>query len=95
METLVEPTVVKITRLQLPSDLSPVEHFIGLLVDEKGGHMLAPEIGKALFLAGDKSKLPWLFRTDTIYSIQVFNKSWLITTENGARFLVENEREFQ
>lgn len=91
------PNVVKVTRLSKgPGDLGPVEHFVGNLCDVEGNDIETPEVGRPIYLSGDsKADLPWLFASDPIYRLEVYEDHWLVLTEQGTRYEIRNDRVVQ
>ena len=91
------PTVVKVSRVPNVSagDLSKADTVTGYLVDVEGNDLQSPEIGKPICLAGDVKDEPWLFRTDDVYRVEVYEAGWKIMTEKGVIYTVENQRQYQ
>jgi hypothetical protein len=91
-----EPVTVRVTRLlkEDKADLESPEHYIGYLVNEWGHPVESPEVGSPIFLSGQGSQQPWIFSTDTVSRIEVYNGQWIVDTEFNHAYLVENARDF-
>lgn len=90
------PNLVKVTRIRRgPSDQCPSESYTGFLVDEYGDNMDSPEIGTGVYVAGQDSKQPWIFASDPVYRVEVYETHWVVITDKGSRYEISHDRVLQ
>lgn len=87
---------VKIIRLTVAGDSSPLEMYQGTLVNQAGEPIEALTIGNSIYLhTGEKrrKKVPWTFRTAPIIELQIFDPGhWEVLTNDGQSYSIDPDR---